>query len=98
MTSHIASPKKGKEMPKLKLVQKGKLVKELNISVPTIRYYTDIGLFKISKTTPAGYFLYDLEQTRKVYNSILKFKENRLTITEIKEKIEIEGLLNKLEK
>ena len=64
-----------------------KTVKEVSqltgISVRTLHYYDEIGLFKPTKVTEAGYRLYDDEAIDKL-GQILVFRELDLPLADIK--------------
>ena len=61
-----------------------KQVSELTgISIRTLHYYDEIGLFKPSEVTESGYRLYD-ESALEVLQQILFFKELDFTLREIK--------------
>lgn len=53
------------------------------VSVRTLQFYDEIGLFKPTKVTDAGYRLYD-ESSLEVLHQILFFKELDFTLKEIK--------------
>ncbi|MBI2611622.1 Fic family protein [Candidatus Gottesmanbacteria bacterium] len=78
--------KKGKpEFLKKKLMTIGKLAKESNETVSTIRYWTKEGLLKPSQISKGGYQLYNPD-TIKIIKKIRKLqKEKRLTIQELKQ-------------
>lgn len=63
----------------------GDVAKELKTRTSTIRYYTNLGLLKVAQKTTGGQFLYNLEDTRKHFERIMKLKEERFTIEEILE-------------
>lgn len=73
--------------------RRGELAKELGITVPTVKYYTHFGLFPVDKRTPHGQFLYDLESIRRRFLRIRELKEKRLTMQEIKDRLQIEHLI-----
>ena len=54
------------------------------VSVRTLHHYDDIGLLKPTKTTDAGYRLYDEEALRKLH-SILFFRELEFPLKQIRE-------------
>ena len=77
-----------------KLVRKGRLAKELNISWPTAKYYTSVGLFPISQRTPHGQHLYDLELMRERFARIKQLKRQRRTIEEIHDLLKLETIVH----
>lgn len=76
-----------------------KTVKEVaelsGISVRTLQYYDEIGVFKPTKLTDAGYRLYD-DEALKTLQQILLFKELDFPLRDIKEIME-DPNYNKLE-
>ncbi len=74
-------------------MRRGDLAKELGITVPTVKYYTSFGLFPVQKRTPHGQFLYDPENIRRRFLRIRELKEKRLTMQEIKDRLQIENLI-----
>lgn len=74
-------------------LRRGALAKSLGLSVPTVKYYTTLGLFPVRKKTAHGQYLYASEEIRQRYFRIKEFKDKRLTIQEIKDRLQIEGLL-----
>lgn len=77
------------------LVRRTRLAKLLGIPMPTVKYYTLLGLFYFSKKTEHGQYLYDPEEMRQRYEKIRVLKDKRLTILEIKDQLDIQGLLSK---
>ena len=71
-------------------VRRGKLAKKLGIPEPTVKYYTEIGLFEPSGKTPHGHLLYDQTQMESRYLRIKELKKKRLTIKEILDRLLIE--------
>lgn len=66
------------------LLKIGELSKETGETIHTLRYWTKMGLLKVTKYTEGGYQLYSpdaIEQTKKIRKLQ---KEKRLTINEIK--------------
>jgi len=75
-------------IPKTVLLKIGELAKATNETVPTIRYWTQQGLLKPLRYTQGKYALYASNAIDQV-NRIRKLqKEQRLTIEEIKHKIQ----------
>ncbi|WP_156095298.1 MerR family transcriptional regulator [Candidatus Hepatobacter penaei] len=67
-------------------VKIGALAKRVGETVPTLRYWTKEGLLKAASITQAGYHLYAEEAVQDVL-TIQKMKKRRLTLQEIKEKL-----------
>ena len=74
-------------------LRRGELAKALGITTPTVKYYTALALFPVQKWTDHGQFLYDVEDIRRRYERIRELKAKRLTIQEIQERLQIEGLI-----
>jgi Fic family protein len=72
-----------------KLLKIGELAKLTHETVPTIRYWTNEGLLKITKYSLGGYQLYDTSQVDKAKEIRYLQDEQRLTIAEIKQKLGI---------
>lgn len=68
-----------------KLLKIGELAKLANETVPTIRYWTNEGLLKITKLSEGGYQLYHHQQIDKAKEVRYLQDEQRLTIAEIKQ-------------
>ncbi len=74
-------------MEKKPLLKIGELAKLVNETVPTIRYWTKVGLLEVVKYTPGGYQLYNPDAV-KIANNIRTFQNTkRLTLTEIKKEL-----------
>ncbi len=67
----------------LQLMRRGKLAKYLEIPDPTVKYYTEVGLFEPAGKTPHGHLLYDPQAMQGRYARIKELKKKRLTIQEI---------------
>lgn len=76
-----------------KFLRRGDLAKALGIPRPTVKYYTSLGLFPIKKKTDHGQYLYDLEEIQQRHLRIREFKEKRLSIQEIQDRLKIEVLI-----
>ncbi len=76
------------------LVRKGQLAKALNISWPTAKYYTKVGLFPITERTPNGQHLYNLPEIRDRFERIKELKRQRHTIDEILDLLKIETIVS----
>ena len=70
-----------------KLLKAGQLAKHFGILTSTIRYYTNIGLLKADRRSQGGYNLYDYESAKNIIEQINHWKEKRLTLEEIREKL-----------
>jgi len=70
------------------LLKIGKMAEVAGVRVSTIRYYTDIGLVKVSDTTPGGQKLYDSEDTLKRIQIVKKIGRQRLSLDTIKNVID----------
>lgn len=64
----------------------GELATLAGETVPTIRYWTKEGLLTVAERSSGGYQLYDQNQVG-VINTIKKLQEKRLTLAEIKKKL-----------
>jgi len=67
-------------------VRKGDLARSLDISIPTISFYTKLGLFKTSGRTEGG-FLYDIEEIRERFEKIKQLKKQGFVLKQIKKEI-----------
>ena len=74
-------------------LRRGELAKVLGIPVPTVKYYTALGLFLVRKKTDHGQYLYHRDETRQRYLRVRELKDKRLTIREIKDRLQIEVLI-----
>lgn len=70
------------------LVKIGSIAKQVEETVPTIRYWTNEGLLKVSEFTDSQYALYDKAETCARVSQIHKLKAQRFTLREIKEQFE----------
>jgi Fic family protein len=84
--------KEQEETPISKQVLKiGELAKIVGETVPTIRHWTKQGLLRVKEYTQGGYQLYDPEQVETI-RTIRKLQDKeRLTLDEIKKKLEKVG-------
>lgn len=74
-------------MEKKPLLKIGELAKLVHETVPTIRYWTKVGLLEVVKYTPGGYQLYNQDAV-KIANNIRKLQNTkRLTLSEIKKEL-----------
>lgn len=69
-----------------KLLKIGELAKATKQTVPTIRHWTKEGLLQVAEVTESGYQMYD-EKTIERVRRIQEMKEQRMTLTEIQQKI-----------
>jgi len=69
------------------LLKIGQLAKQAGETVPTIRHWTKEGLLEISDLTDSNYSLYSPESLPRI-REIQKLKEQRLTLAEIKLKLD----------
>lgn len=81
--------KKGpqKKEEKADLVKIGELAKLTHESVPTIRFWTKAGLLPVAGHTPKGYQLYSQKCSDIISKIRALQKEERLTLREIKERL-----------
>ena len=63
------------------------IAREVNLPATTIRYYTNIGLLKVTAYSPGGYRLFDREETLKNIEAIKKAIGRRTPLKEVKEKL-----------
>jgi Fic family protein len=70
-----------------KLLRIGELAEATRETKPTIRFWTKEGLLSVTKVTEAGYALYDTRMIEKVKEIRRLQNEERLSITEIKERL-----------
>ncbi len=68
----------------IKLIKIGELAKETKETVVTIRYWTKMGLLKVTKYTEGGYQLYSPDAIKQVKKIRKLQKEKRLTLAELK--------------
>lgn len=71
------------------LLKIGELAKAAGETIPTIRYWTKEGFLKVAKYTNGGYQLYDLSQIDRAKEVRHLQTEQRLTLSEIKQKLGI---------
>ncbi len=76
-----------------KWLRRGELARVLGTTMPTVKYYTALGLFPVHAKTSHGQHLYDPEAIRERFFRIKELKEKRLTIEEIKDRLKIETLM-----
>lgn len=69
------------------LLKIGDLAKATGETVPTIRYWTQSGLLEVAEMTPSGYQLYPNDMIKRC-EQIKQLKAGRLTLTEIKQRID----------
>jgi len=66
------------------LMKIGEIAKVAGVPLSTIRYYTDIGLLKVTTYTKGGYRLYDKEETVNIIKKIKPVVDRRRTLKQIK--------------
>ncbi len=76
-----------KTATKAPLLKIGQLAKRVGESTATIRFWTKEGLLDVAEITNAGYQMYSLGMIKRV-ERIRKLQQKRLTLREIKEKLE----------
>jgi Fic family protein len=69
------------------LVKIGTIAKQVEETVPTIRYWTKEGLLKVSEFTGSKYALYDKDETLERVGRIKELKKQRMTLSEIKDQL-----------
>ncbi|MDP3979819.1 MAG: MerR family transcriptional regulator [Chlamydiota bacterium] len=75
------------------LIRRGELAKQLRLSWPTVKYYTELGLLVPAKRTPHGQFLYNIEECQERFTVIQSLKMKRFTLSEIKDRLLIEKIV-----
>lgn len=75
-----------KEDSREELLKIGKLAKETNETVPTLRFWTKEGLLVVKSRTEGGYQLYDRFMIERI-RQIRKLQSQRLTLSEIKREL-----------
>jgi len=70
------------------LLKIGELAKVAGVPLSTVRYYTDIGLLKVSSHTKGGYRLYDREEALSIIRKIKPVVDRRRTLQQIKEDLD----------
>jgi len=81
----IVELKKNNQKTKIKLMKIGELAKETKETVVTIRYWTKMGLLKVTKYSEGGYQLYSPDVIKQAKKIRKLQKERRLTLAELKE-------------
>lgn len=71
-----------------RLLRIGELAKETGETLHTIRHWTEKGLLEVAEHTEAGYQLYDRSMTERVKEIRRLQKEERLSIDEIRKRLE----------
>ena len=72
------------------VVRRGKLAKLLGIPEPTVKYYTQVGLFEPTSKTLHGHLLYNQQEMQERYVRIKELKKKRFTIQEMLDRFLIE--------
>lgn len=70
-----------------KLVKRKDICRLLGISPSKVNFYTTQGLFPLEDRTEGGYGLYDPDTIQARFARITELKEERLTISEIRDRI-----------
>ena len=85
----LSEAKGDEDMPGKKtdknLLRIGEIAKVAEIPLSTVRYYTDIGLLKVTSHTKGGYRLYDREESLTIIRKIKPVVNRRRTLMQIKE-------------
>lgn len=74
------------ELDTEELLKIGDLAKAAGETVPTIRHWTKEGLLEVAEVTDSGYQLFAPDMVARC-QQIIKLKEKRLTLHEIREKL-----------
>jgi CheY-like chemotaxis protein len=69
------------------LLKISELAQQANVLPSTIRYYTDIGLLRVSGETPGGHRLYDKDPSLSVISRIQFLNRKGLTMEDIKKEL-----------
>jgi len=70
------------------LLKIGEIAKLAGVAPSLVRYYTDIGLLRVTSYTKGGYRLYDREETMRIIRQVKPTVERRRTLKDIKESLE----------
>ncbi len=70
------------------LLKIGEIAKLAGVAPSLVRYYTDIGLLRVTSYTKGGYRLYDREETMRIIRQVKPTMERRRTLKDIKESLE----------
>jgi Fic family protein len=71
-----------------KLLKIGELAKETNETIHTLRYWTKMGLLKVTNYSEGGYQLYSPEMIKQVKEIRRLQKDKRFSLTEIKKELQ----------
>ena len=71
----------------MKLMKVGELAKKVGVAGSTVRYYCQIGLISPDAKTDSGYSLFGPNQLERMAQ-IVQWRKQRLTIAEIREKLQ----------
>jgi Fic family protein len=80
----LSNKKQSSQKSDTTLITISRIAKASGETVPTIRYWTQMGLIEYTKTTPSGYALYDESVVNKIRTIRHLQKELRLSLEEIK--------------
>jgi len=78
---------KRKERLKLGLLKLGEIAREVGLLPSAIRYYSNLGLIKISDYTQGKYRLFKKEDTLYRLIKIKEMKEKGMTLDQIKKRL-----------
>ena len=65
------------------LLKIGEIAKEAGVRESTVRYYTEMGLIKVTERTDSGYRLYDRNETLRILKTVKEVNSSRVTISQI---------------
>jgi len=69
------------------LLTVGEVAREAGVLPSTIRYYTNIGLLKVTEYSPGGFRLFDRRETLQQIKKIKGIIGQRVTLEEVKKKL-----------
>lgn len=69
------------------LLTVSEVAREAGVLPSTIRYYSNIGLLKVTQYSPGGFRLFAREETVRRINEIKKIIGQRVTLEEVKKKL-----------
>jgi len=65
------------------LLKIGEIAREAGVRESTVRYYTEVGLIKVTEKTDSGYRLYDRNETLRILKTVKEVNSGRMTITQL---------------
>jgi DNA-binding transcriptional MerR regulator len=74
-------------MKKNKLLKISEIARITGLPATTIRYYTNIGLLKVSQYSAGGFRLFDLQETLENIEKIKEIVGHRTPLNEVRKKI-----------